>query len=710
MCYYLENDEIKLDIDDKTGAIAGLLNKKTDWQVIRQPKLAMGIRLLVPIENYRNNRILSESQQLTSFQKTNESEAILKWEQVFGDKSGKLDISVELKIIINARVVTFDLSIDNKSSYIVEEAWCPCLGGLREPMGEPILQSMSMHMWAGANFTPIGDHFPQQCGYWGVDHPTVIKTFPEYNNQTPFVILANGQQGIYLGMHDEEMNIVNFVHELKPGYTACKNNIVPKTDEVDGKPAGFLVSAARMPFIEPGEKMCLAPMVLYLFEGTWHDGVKPYWEWRRQWFNQRPQPAWVNEVDCWMTLHIHSPEGCSRYRYTELPEIMREAKSKGVQVLQLIGWARDGQDGAEPYQDIDSRLGTHEELKQAILEIEAMGIRVMLMCKFKWADQAIEEFQSEILPYTLKDMYGNYVQFNGYAYQTIAQQLNGGSRRCGAGLCHHNEGYRKLALREFNKILDLGSSGILYDELSTNMLLCFDENHGHRKGDCHYKGSLKLAEEFYLAAQERNTEFVMGGEGTNDPMTQFYPINYVRTWENAWFGDGEHTPAWKYLNPDMKIAACLIGWDDREIVHQCLTYGYIINYEPYNFKGRISDFPTTVAYGQKGQVLRRRLWEYIWNGKFTHTMGTTVNTETTGEHDYIYSVFENKQNGKKAVVLANQEASKVLEANVYLDNGSHYFDIYNMENTNVIESEGKVILQPRSLIVLIEKENKHEKR
>lgn len=702
MIYCLENEHLKLEFDKKTGAIIGLLSKITGWQIIRQPKLAMGIRLLVPIENHRNNKVLSQEQVLSSMKIISNEEAVLKWERVIGDKSGSLDIAVELRVILREANISFHLNIKNISPYVVEEVWCPCIGGLREPANETILQSMSMHMWAGANFTPLGDGFPQACGYWGVDNPTIIKTFPEFNNQTPFVILSNGKQGMYLGMHDEELNIVNFVHELKPGYLDSKNQRVPQEDEIDGIPAGFVISAARLPFIQPGEKMKFAPIILSLFEGTWHDGIKKYLEWRNQWFHQRVQPAWLGDIDCWMTLQINSPEGCCQHRYTELPEIVREAKEKGVQLLQLIGWARDGQDGAEPYQDIDPLLGTFDELKQAIEEIEEMGVIVLLMCKFKWVDHSIPEFKEEMHQHTLKDMYGNYVQFNGYSYQTLAQQLNGGSRRSGAGMCHLSEGYRKLALREFYKILELGSSGILYDELSNNMLLCFDSSHGHRLGDSHYKGSIKLAEEFYQAAKERNSEFLLAGEGTIDPMSQFYPVNYVRTWNNAWMGDGEHTPAWKYMNPDMKIVTCLTGWDDRETVHQALTYGYIINYEPYNFKGRIRDIPRTVAYGQKAQTLRRKLWDYIWNGKFSHIVGAKVDTQNDN-FEFIYSVFENKSNGKRAVVLANQSGKKELKAVVKLDSGVKTFELYNIENDNVIKCEGSLNLEPRSIVILVEK-------
>lgn len=700
MNYYLENENVRIDFDNNTGAIIGLLNKKSNWQVIRQPKLSTIMKLLVPVEGHRNNRVLSESQKLNSFTKLDANTAVLSWRKVSGDKSGMLDINLDLKISINGPDICFEMSIDNKSERCIEEVWYPSFGGIREPKGEPAFESLSMDMCGGFHRTLMGDGFPQTCGYWGTDYPTFIKTFGSEISQASFVLISNNKQGIYMGLHEEEHKLVTFVHELRPGYTDSKRSRVPRTDEIGGHPAGYVVSAAQLPFIQPGEKMKLPTVVVRVFEGDWHKGLEPYINWRKQWYEQAPQPEWLRNIDCWMTLHINSPEGCCRYKYNELPEIAREAKEKGVQVLQLIGWARDGQDGAEPYQDIDPRLGTREELKQAIKEIEDMDVRVLMMCKFKWADQAINEFWTEIMPHTLKDIYGNYVQFPGYAYQTLTQQLNGASRRCGAGLCHSSTEFRKLAIREFAKIVDLGSSGILYDELMNDRLLCFDVNHDHRWGENNLKGSMKLAEEFHNYARSKNPEFVLAGESPTDQLSQYYPVNYVRTWDGRW-EDPIHRPVMKYINPSIQIATCLTGFDDREMVNQCITFGYIINYEPFNFKGRISDIPDTVEYGQKAQHLRTRLWDYIWLGKFSHTIGASLKTNDT-DVEYIYSVFEKKTNGKRAVVVANQGQTKELKALISLENGKCEFNSYSIENDKVELSDGTIIVQPRSLIVLVE--------
>jgi hypothetical protein len=697
----LENEHICVEINEETGGLTGLLDKATGWQTIRQPNLATGICLVVPIVNYRNNRVLSHRQKLTAYDRPNINQVKLLWEQVEGNKSGKLDIRVELTLTLNEDQLRFDLEIDNRSPYIIEEAWTPCLGGLREPAGESPLSSLSINMCGGFREVSHGPIFLNELGYWGTDHPSVLMTYPDNNMLTPFILLTNGQNGIYLGQHDEEQNAISFLHELKPGYMDSKHSRVPEEDDIDGLPAGYVVSTIRLPFIQPGEKTVLAPVVIRMYSGSWHEGLKPYMEWRKTWHQREPLPAWAEEIDCWMTLHINSPEGCCRHNYHELVDIAIEAKARGVGAIQLIGWARGGQDGDEPYQDIDPRLGTYEDLQDAIREIEQLDVRVLLMCKFKWADRTTPQYKTEILPHTMKDMFGDPVYFRGYAYQTITQQLGGVSRRTGATLCHQSEDYRKLALRELQKILDLGSSGLLYDELtSDDRFLCFDPQHNHRYGDNNLKGSTLLAKEFSVACKAHKADFLMAGEGPNDHLTQYYPINYVRTTDH-WYGAGgrSHRAVWKYMDPEMKIATCLTGWDDREMVHQCLAFGYIINYEPYNFKGRLSDYPRTVAYGQKAQQLRRKLKDYLWDGIFQDTLGATVTAKQ--DKAYVYSVFIHKINGKKAVVLANQ-GDGVLEAQVSLSEGSSRFTLYRLEDEAVDTIEGWIELAARTMVVLVE--------
>lgn len=699
----LENAFLALDIETACGRITGLLNKKTGWQVIRQPALAMGLRMVVPIENHRNNRVLGESQRLSDIRVIDGTTARLRWDSLTGDKSGKLDISVEASIELRDAAITFSVNVINGSPHTVEEIWYPCFGGLRGPAEQPDLYCRSLNMVGGITESVLGDDFSDECGYWGVDHPTMLRGFPGPAAQVPFELLDNGVQGLYLGEHNPHPDLVLFVHELKPGYLDSKHRRVAPGDTIGEHPAGFCVSVARMPFLPPGERCALAPVVVAAYEGDWHRGIEPYRAYRSQWYRPLPRPAWNDDIDCWMTLHINSPEGCCRYLYSELPEIMREARDSGVQALQLIGWARDGQDGAEPYQDTDPRLGSAEDLRKAIADIEALGVRVILMCKFKWCDGTVPQYAAELMPLTAKSMHGLPVYFGGYAYQTLAQHMGGGSRRVGAALCHGSPALHALALREFGKILSLRPSGILYDELQ-NCLTCFDPTHGHRPGAAMTRGSLELAGAFHAAAERAYPEgFLFAGEGPCDHVSQIYSVNYIRSWDRTWHG-GRHIPAWKYLDPGMQTATCVTGFDDREMINQCVTYGYIINYEPFNFKGRLSDFPATVDYGRKAQRLRRRLWDYLWRGRFRHTDGASVKPAgCNGAAEHIYSVFDHASGGKSAVVIANQDFRNSLPAVVILNGRPDaQFDLYSIEHEEVTRCAGRVTVPPRSLVVLVE--------
>ena len=76
--------------------------------------------------------------------------------------------------------------------------------------------------------------------------------------------------------------------------------------------------------------------------------------------------------------------------------------------------------------------------------------------------------------------------------------------------------------------------------------------------------------------------------------------------------------------PDGQFMTAVTGFDDRNMINQCLLYRYIISYEPYNFKGMLDDYPLTLAYGKQMDALRTELREYFWDGEFRDEVGATV--------------------------------------------------------------------------------------
>ena len=61
------------------------------------------------------------------------------------------------------------------------------------------------------------------------------------------------------------------------------------------------------------------------------------------------------------------------------------------------------------------------------------------------------------------------------------------------------------------------------------------------------------------------------------------------------------TPICQYLDRNCLLLAGVSGFDDRETLNLILCYRYVIQYEPFYCKGRLSDFPLTLAYGKKNR-------------------------------------------------------------------------------------------------------------
>ena len=111
------------------------------------------------------------------------------------------------------------------------------------------------------------------------------------------------------------------------------------------------------------------------------------------------------------------------------------------------------------------------------------------------------------------------------------------------------------------------------------------------------------------------------------------------------------------------MLAGVSGFDDREQLNMILLNRCVIQYEPFLYKGRLHDFPLTMAYGQKIDDLRRKYKAYLWDGDFRDTLGADVSADGA----YRYSVFV-AAGGKRAVVVISQALDKTITVKVNLPN------------------------------------------
>ena len=144
------------------------------------------------------------------------------------------------------------------------------------------------------------------------------------------------------------------------------------------------------------------------------------------------------------------------------------------------------------------------------------GVRVILVNKNVWADATRSDYL-EMAPSMAQDPNGLTYFHPGWEYQTPVQLMSINTRRL-AIACLHDPKWVDRCVREFQKSVDLGASGIWYDEAFHHWSAthCFASSHGHRMPatlwSADYEFGLRLrqlverqlgADKFLLAAEGR---------------------------------------------------------------------------------------------------------------------------------------------------------------------------------------------------------------
>lgn len=186
-------------------------------------------------------------------------------------------------------------------------------------------------------------------------------------------------------------------------------------------------------------------------------------------------------------------------------------------------------------------------------------------------------------------------------------------------------------------------------------------------------------------------EFVFAGEGCDDWEMEAHNVSYYRS---NWRG---YQPMSRYLLPHSQFMTAVIGFNDRNMINQCLMCREIISYEPYNFKGSLDDFPLTMKYGRQMDALRAQLRDYFWDGEFRHTVGAKVTVK--GKPHTTYSVFRNARNGKTGLVIVNEEKTPIT-AKVTLEDGGKLAK-YRLVDKASWKPAKAIGIPPRSAAVVV---------
>jgi hypothetical protein len=696
----LENEVVKVQFDKETGTLVYLLYKKANWEIARRPELAQSFRMLVPAPDLdrRDNTIWGKGHKLKKYELSpNGTELTLYWEGLNSDAISNMAISFEGRVKLTNDGLIFDGKVNNQSGLVIDAVYWPYVGDFTTP--DKTQESNWLHFEYGGGMQKWGitPNFGMNyfMFYSGVDNPTQFHR-TQYAN---FGLYQAKDRGIYFLYDDTTVeHLCAFSFELKPGVetpSGMWGGSVPRGDSISGQPVHIEFSPVHFSFIHPGKEHQLKPIVMNPYMGDWHAGSDFYKEWRETWRKELPVPEWAANVHSWQQIHIFSAEDRAVFKFPELVEYCKECKEHSVEALQLTGWFRGGQDRDDPSHDIAHQLGAWQELYDAIKTCEEMGVRVILFTKFTWGDISSDWFREELINYATKDPYGDFHWYRGYPYNT-ATQLNNFNTRRFSPMCPYSKEWQAIVEAEYRKVLELGASGMLFDENQHHgdHFYCYDPTHGHEVPAYIPGGTKYLEKIFHDLAAEYNPDFLLVGESNRDIQFQDYHMSYFRI-------NKDHVPMYRYVAPHELKMIAVVGYNDRLTINQALMFNYIISYEPRYFKGKLSEFPLTIEYGKKVDALRAKYQDYLWHGQFRDKLGASVLAGKKPHENY--SVFLNKETRKRAVVISNFDNDNAITIRADLPGVKGQLVYVTPENPTETPYRRRVSVAPNSVVVLIEK-------
>ncbi|MBV9273140.1 MAG: hypothetical protein JO333_04540, partial [Verrucomicrobia bacterium] len=656
----IEDEFVEAQFDAETGALIGLKDKQTGWQAQQRSELGRSFRAFFANPQKRFNPVEGNLQKLGALQIDDDRRGIqLRWREE--SESNSFPFTFNGRVRLQDGRLHFSGELTNLGPYQLETLSWPIIGDFTRPEDATTLVRESLD-YGTLRQTPIFPSMKNERGYWGTNHPIQMEgkgpSAPVITGGIHllqrFMLLSADTQGLYFGVHDPTANRMTcFSAELRPGCADSYRWRTPAEPTINGLPVYLVTEVIHYLFAAENETITLPEVVLAFYQGDWQSGIQPYLEWRKKAFAAPITPSWLDEVHAWQQLQIGGAEDDLRTSFSELPKRATALAQNGVTALQLVGWNHGGQDRGNPSHDPDPRLGSWEDLQKAIRQIEGTGVHVVLFNKYVWADLTRPNY-SELTASAALDPYGIPYQHPGYEYQTPVQLMSINTRRF-AVACLNDERWLELCLAEFQKSIDLGASGILYDEAFHHWSAthCFANYHHHRVPATLWSGDLTLAQRFQERVKSKS--FLLAAEAPFDLEQQYYGLSYFRI-------SPGHIPVERFVDPFYPIMIAVCGFDDREMINRALLYRYIISYEPFNFKGDLTDFPLTLDYGKQIDALRRRYSDYLWHGVYRHHLGVTLSSPIPDSIDY--SVFFQPETGKRAVILINDALDKDITVEV----------------------------------------------
>jgi hypothetical protein len=454
-----------------------------------------------------------------------------------------------------------------------------------------------------------------------------INKYPGTMASTNCMALGSGVEGLYFGCHDLTFTFTDHMLELEQ-----RENLN--------------LTMVKTPFVHPGKQHKIATYYLSAYSGKWHRAADKYRKWAETWYDFKPVPKKVQEMQGWQRLIMRSQYGENFYTFDQLPQINEDGMKAGIDTLFMFGWHEGGHDCDYPNYTPAEGLGGKTGLKKNIKKFQDAGGKVILYANGQLIDKNSDFYQSgKGAKLCIKNHRGHeLLDFYGFGGRGIFNREYG--NRTFVTACPSSRIWRNELKKVIDRAAELGCNGVFFDQLGGNAFLCCDPGHDH---PVPYTGFINarsdMVAELKAYTTENYPEMSFGIEILSDITAQH--ADYVHTLAGGsavinsnWEENGvkpevaEDLRWFRYIFPEVILTNREIR-DDTDIerrVNRMLMQNLRSDVEIYRCQKTIAETPHYQAYLGKANAFREKHGKLLFYAKYrADSLHETDNLEIDAE-------------------------------------------------------------------------------
>lgn len=646
----LENECISAIFNPANGALIGLRDKHSGWDIMKRDVLGQSFELLLPMdgpefteEDCGYNVVRGIEQDAPEVECQVDS-IVFTWKRLrTPDMKSAADVEFRGVVSLASHGLEFSGTVTNNSDYKVEYVSWPCIGEVTVPDQKQFFLQNTRN-----DSKELFPHFNNQHGYWGVEWPTSTVIL----NEKSYLQVNDNDRGFLVFNREIPKNLTITSFELIPGLECRYTN--PYQDAIDGVLVRMQFKVNNCIYALPGETVSLDPVSFMTYKGTWEDGVGLVRAMRAPMCTAVTRTdGWESRPLTWRIVRASNGEALIKAAF--------ESRDAGVDVLLVDGW----------YSNSSGMPVEGSGISDAIVKCHEMGLKVVLGTDLSRVNRHSDIYMSEYREYIMSDPYGVPYSFDWLCLSSSHVRSKIMEMCAGLPALSYADGYMNME-----------------NNHDSRTFACFDPDHDHHYGEPSADGIKKLNEKM-IAGLSGGGEKAFFGYGFLLEQNDIFDGYMLNVPESMY-------PRHRLVAPYETMIAKVGVREARSGMNRAVLYRLNVAYNLDFYNDCLSDYVHIISYGQQIEKLRREFSAYIWDAEYCGHKGAGVlgrNIE--------WAVYENKD-GKRTVVLANMGQENVSETLVSMDSDG---ELYYVSPENIVPEKfnGSVEVNPLSVVVVFEK-------